>query len=96
MRHHLNPLLRAIPIVSILFLASGCATSPGRLNVDLSALKECKRVGGQVPIPAIDDYRKVSALALGGLHKANQRLAARDRCDDKVIAKYATANAAAR
>lgn len=89
-----HPLLRAILSVSILFLVSNCASSPGRLAVDLQALKECKRLGGPVTIPPIDDYRKVSARALGGLRKANSRLVARDRCDDKVIAKYAAANAA--
>lgn len=89
-----HQLLRAILSVSILFLVSNCATSPGRLAVDLSALKECKRLGGPVPIPPIDDYRKVSARALGGLRKANSRIVARDRCEDQVAAKYAAANAA--
>lgn len=91
MRHRLYPLLRAIPIVSILFLAPNCAGSLGKLSVDLSALKECKRTGGPVAIPTIDDYRKVSARALGGLRKANRRIVARDKCEDGVIAKYAKA-----
>lgn len=95
MAPHRHPLLRAIPILLILFLAPNCASSPGRLAVDLQALKECKRIGGPVPIPPIDDYRKVSARALGGLRKANNRIVARDRCEDVVIAKYAAANAAA-
>lgn len=91
MRRPRHQLLRAIPILSILFLAPSCATSPGRLDVDLKALSECKRLGGPVAVPPIDDYRKVSARALGGLRKANRRIVARDKCEDDVIAKYAKA-----
>ena len=87
------PLLLAILSVLVLMLP-GCATSPGKLTVDLSALKECRRLGPRQPVPRIDadtDYRTLAAEALAGLNKANRGSAARTRCDDKVIQSYATA-----
>lgn len=76
-----------------------CATSPGRLNVDLSALKECQRVDPKVEVKYIDDdsdYSDIAPEALAALKKKNEGADARTRCENKVIAKYAAANAAAK
>ncbi len=37
------------------------------------------------------DYRIVAAKSLGGIVKGNKGLAARNRCEDQVVAKYAGA-----
>jgi hypothetical protein len=73
---------------------SGCATSPGKLNVDLTAIKECQKLGGPVPVPEItrkSDYRVLSAQALGQLHKANSGAEQRTGCEDRVVDDYANA-----
>lgn len=83
----------AILFLSALILA-GCAGSPGKLAVDLTALKECQRLGNPVKVPEIGpetDYRDLSAESLGQIVKANKGAAARTRCENGVIAKYAKA-----
>jgi hypothetical protein len=73
---------------------AGCAGSRGKLNVDLTALKECRKLTPSLQVSKIEsesDYRVVTAEALGVVSKGNKALARRDRCDDKVIEKYATA-----
>lgn len=75
-----------------------CGTSPGRLNVDLAALKECQRLDPKVEVKYIDDdadYRDITPQALAALKKKNEGADARTRCENIVIAKYAAANAAA-
>lgn len=59
-------------------------------------MKECRRLTPQVVVPKSDidpngDYRVVAAKSLGGIAKANKGLAARNRCEDKVISNYAKA-----
>ncbi len=73
---------------------SACATSPGRLGVDLTAIKECQKLGGPVAVPEItrkSDYRVLAAQALGQLHKANSGAEKRSDCEDDVIDDYANA-----
>lgn len=72
-----------------------CAKSPGKLNVDLKALKECQRLDPKVEVKYIDDdadYRDIAPAALAALKKKNQGADARTRCENIVIAKYAAAN----
>lgn len=76
-----------------LLTLSGCATSPGKLSVDLSAVKECQKLGGPVEVPLIkgSDYRTLSAQALGQINKANVGEARRTNCEDGVVDDYAKA-----
>ena len=87
------PLRLAILSALIAPTLCGCAGSLGKLDVDLAALKECQRLKGPVPVPQIadSDYRVLSAQALAQLKKANGKDAARTRCEQNVIDKYAKA-----
>lgn len=72
----------------------GCARSLGKLNVDLSGLKECRKLTPGMKVSEIEsesDYRAVAAESLGELNKGNKAIERRNKCDDKVIDKYATA-----
>lgn len=96
---HLPPRLRLLLLATILSSSAlplaSCAFSPalpGRLTVDLQAVKECQRLANAVPAPQISpqsDYRKLAPQALVQLHKANDAIAARNQCDQKVIDAYA-------
>lgn len=94
-----RPFFTRLTILSVLVLPLlNCATSPGRLNVDLAALKECQRLDPKVEVKYIDDdadYRDLGPEALAALKKKNEGADARTRCENLVIAKYAAANAAA-
>jgi hypothetical protein len=76
-------------------LLASCASwqaLPGRLTVDLQAVKECQQIAGQTPPPSISpssDYRKLAPQALAQLHKANDAITARNSCEQKVIDEYA-------
>ena len=86
--------LRAILLDALALIVTGCAGSPGKLSVNLSALKECQRLGGAVRPPAINDdtdYRELAENALARLNQANRGSAAHARCDRKVISDYAKA-----
>jgi hypothetical protein len=87
--------LLQLATLSVLVLTSaGCARFSGKLDVDLTALKECRKLtpGMKVaPIGEDADYRALSAEAGGALNKGNKAVARRNNCDDKVIDKYATA-----
>lgn len=77
-------------------LLAGCAHSPGMLDVDLQALKECRRLDPTVPGPGPSirndsDYRDLSPEALAALKKANDGTARRNACENKVIEKYKNA-----
>ena len=75
---------------SALMLA-GCASSPGKLAVDLDALKECQKLDHPLTLAQIgedSDYRNLSAEALGEIKKANLARARRLKCEDSVIQKY--------
>lgn len=88
-----RPLLLAMCFALVPMLA-GCARSLGKLDVDLTALKECRKLTPKGQVSAIDsesDYRVVAAEALGTINKGNKAITRRDRCDDKVIEKYAAA-----
>jgi hypothetical protein len=86
-------LMRATILFASVAMLAGCALLPGKkLSVDLSALKECQRLGKRQPIPKIDeqsDYRDLSPEALAALKKANDGISARTKCEDSVIEKYA-------
>ena len=76
-------------------MLSGCAGSRGNLNVDLQAIRECQKLGGQVAVPDIgedSDYRVIAAQALGQLNKANVGAAKRTICEGNVIDAYSKAN----
>lgn len=88
------PLTLAMTLFVSAPMLGSCAQSPGHLSVNLSALKQCQKLGGRQPVPEIDDtsdYRDISPEALAALKKANDGSAARTRCEDKVIADYAKA-----
>lgn len=91
---------RSLPLTlaMLLFVSApmlgACALwqEPGHLSVDLSALKECQKLGKRQPVPEIDDttdYRDLSPEALAALKKANDGIGKRTKCEDGVIAKYA-------
>lgn len=87
-------LLRLAILSSSALTLIGCAGSPGKLSVDLQAIKECQRLGGQVAVPEIGpktDYRVLSAQALGQVNKANVGAAKRTICEDEVVDEYANA-----
>lgn len=90
--------LLAILSLSTLLTLPGCATSPGKLSVDLTAVKECQRLGGPVAVPEITpkktDYRVLSAQVLGQIRKANEGEQRRTECEDKVVDEYAKADTA--
>lgn len=94
----LSPLSLTLATLSVLALQlPSCDPSPGRLSVDLKALKECQRLDPKVGIKYIDDdadYRDIAPEALAALKKKNAGADARTRCENIVIAKYAAANAA--
>lgn len=92
--HRLLPLIFAIALFVSAPMLTACAPSLGHLSVDLSALKECQKLGKKQPVPEISetsDYRDLSPEALAALKKANDGIGARTRCEDKVIADYAKA-----
>lgn len=75
-------------------MLAGCARSLGKLDVDLTALKECRKLTPSLQVSEIvseSDYRVVAAEALGTVSKGNKAIARRNRCDDKVIENYAKA-----
>lgn len=70
---------------------AACATSPGRMAVDLQAFKECQRLEMPLKAPNINpdtDYRDLSSESLGAIAKARQAQAARSACENTVIEKY--------
>lgn len=86
--------LRLATLSALAPMLAGCASSLGKLTVDLSALKECRRLTpslSQPPIGEDSDYRDLAAQGLGQLSKANRGIVARNRCDDRVIDDYASA-----
>ena len=75
-------------------MLAGCARSLGKLDVDLTALKECRKLTPKGQVSAIDsesDYGAVTAEALGAVSKGNKAIDRRNKCDDKVIGDYAKA-----
>lgn len=92
MKSHSRSLPLAILTILLPLIVSGCAGSQGKLSVDLSGLKECKRLGGPRPIPPIENYRRLAPAALAELNKANAADARRTKCEDMVIEKYKQAN----
>jgi hypothetical protein len=89
-RRFLPPTMFAV----LAMILSACASSPGKLAVNLGAVKECQRLGRPVPVPDIQadtDYRDLSAQALAALNKANRGSAARTACENKVVSDYAKA-----
>jgi hypothetical protein len=95
MRYHKTRLLPATLSLLVTLPLIGCAKSPGKLSVDLGAIKECQRLGGPVAVPQIrnSDYRVLSARALGQIKKANDGAEQRTSCEDEVVEKYAKAAA---
>lgn len=91
-------LFRLLATLSVLALTSaGCARFMGNLDVDLTALKECRKltpIMKVAPIGEDADYRALSAEAGGELNKGNKAIGRRNKCDDKVIDSYATAKGA--
>lgn len=86
--------LRLATLTALALMLAGCAGSLGRLAVDLSALKECRKLTPQLNPPPIgedSDYRDLAAQGLGQLSKANRGIVGRNRCDDRVIDDYARA-----
>lgn len=91
---HYRNLLKLAMCFALVPMLAGCARSLGKLDVDLTALKECRRLTPSLQVSKIEsesDYRVVTAEALGVVNKGNKAIARRNRCDDKVIEKYATA-----
>lgn len=87
-------LLKLAMCFALVPMLAGCARSLGKLDVDLTALKECRKLTPNLQVSEIEsesDYRVVTAEALGTVNKGNKAIARRNRCDDKVIEKYATA-----
>lgn len=88
-------LLFTLAILSVsATMLPGCAKSLGKLDVDLTALKECRKLTPNLQVSEIEsesDYRVVAAEALGTVSKGNKAIARRNRCDDKVIENYAKA-----
>lgn len=94
MRYRPSP-MSMVPILSgLALILAACATSPGKLDVDLQALKECQRLQRQMAVGQIgedSDYRELSAEALAEIAKGNRTQAARTACENKVIEKYRNA-----
>jgi hypothetical protein len=80
---------------ALALMLAGCATSPGKLSVDLRApLMDCRRLEAPLKVPQITpdtDYRDLSSESLGTIAKGRRGQAARNRCEDDVIQKYETA-----
>lgn len=92
---YLQRLLQATCFVSAIATLGGCASShTGKLAVDLTAVKECQKLGGRVDVPAIrgSDFRVLSAESLATIKKANDGADARTGCENQVIDDYAKAN----
>lgn len=73
---------------------AGCARFMGNLDVDLSALKECRNLTPKMKVSEIGedtDYRALSAESGGTITKGNKAISRRNKCDDKVIEQYAKA-----
>ena len=84
--------LRLATLSALATTLAGCASSLGKLTVDLSGLKECRRLTPPASLPPVgedSDYRDLAAQGFGQLNKTNKAIAARNRCDDKVINDYA-------
>lgn len=93
MRFRQNFLLRLSILSALAMLLAGCATSPGTLAVDLTGLKECRKLDPKVPGPGssigqISDYRDLSPQALAALRKANEGTDRRNNCEDQFIDRY--------
>ena len=87
-------LLKLAMCFALVPILAGCARSLGKLDVDLTALKECRKLTPHARVSEIEsesDYRSVAAEALGAVSKGNQAIDRRNRCDDKVIESYAKA-----
>lgn len=70
---------------------AGCARFMGKLDVDLSALKECRKLTPKLTVSEIEeptDYRALSAESGGTIQKGNKAINRRNKCDDKVIESY--------
>lgn len=92
--HYPNRLLKVATCFALALMLAGCARFMGKLDVDLSALKECRRLTPDMKVPEIDrdtDYRALSAGAGGTIKKGNKAIVRRNKCDDGVIAKYKSA-----
>lgn len=89
--HYPRYLMRIAILSALALTLAGCATSPGKLDVDLKAIKECQRLQRQMAVAEIgedSDYRELSAEALAEIAKSNRAQAARTACENKVIEKY--------
>ena len=89
-------LLRLATLLLLAPIVSGCGAFMGKgsLDVDLEALKECRRLTPNMKVSEISettDYRTLSAESGGTINKGNKAIQRRNKCDDKVIEKYATA-----
>jgi predicted small secreted protein len=89
-------LLRLAILFALALTLAACDTlqGKGKLDVDLAALKECRKLTPGMRVSEIgseSDYRALSAEALGTINKGNKAIDRRNRCDDKVINGYATA-----
>jgi len=87
-------LLRLATLSALAMMLSGCASSRGKLNVDIGALKECRKLTQNQRVSEIgseSDYRVVAAEGLAAVSKANKAIVRRNKCDDKVIDQYAKA-----
>lgn len=87
-------LLKLAILTALVPLLAGCARSMGSLSVDLSALKECRKLTPKMMVSEIvedTDYPALSAESGGAMNKGNKALDRRNKCDDKVIGNYAKA-----
>lgn len=87
--------LLTLAICSVLALTlAGCARFTGKLDVDLTALKECRKLTPKMQVSEIGedtDYRALSAESGGTISKGNKAIDRRNRCDDKIVDDYAKA-----
>lgn len=89
------PYRRLIICTALAMLLAACAGSPGKLAVDLTGLRECRKLTVPMkvgPITKDTDYRVLSAESLGTINKGNKAIVRRNNCDDRIINDYATAN----
>jgi hypothetical protein len=89
--------LRLTILFGLALMSAGCARSMGKLDVDLTALKECRKLTPPLQVSEIEsggDYRALAAEAGGTISKGNKAIERRNRCDDGVIRKYGTAQGA--
>jgi hypothetical protein len=87
-------LLKLAICFALVPMLAGCAKYMGKLAVDLTALKECRKLTPHMTVSQIGqdtDYRALSAESGGTIQKGNKAIDRRDRCDDKVIDNYAEA-----